>query len=237
MDNAQLAQLWRYPVKSLRGEALQVARLTPDGVAGDRVVHVAGPRGPLTGRTRHGLLTIAATTGPDGTPLVAGHPWDSAQALAIVRHHAGQTAQLVADQTPERFDILNLLVATDGAVERFGHDVRRLRPNLVLSGVPADLEPDLPGQALAIGDALIGVHSVRQRCVVTSIDPDTGDQDLDVFRRIRDVFGGQLALNCWVIRPGDVHVGDPVSIVAARHEPARIGGWIVGAAYPHAIAR
>ena len=47
MDDVRLAQLWRYPVKSLRGEALSVARLTPDGVDGDRVVHVAGPRGPL----------------------------------------------------------------------------------------------------------------------------------------------------------------------------------------------
>ena len=108
----------------------------------------------------------------------------------------------MADSSPERFDILNLLVATDGAVDRFGYDVRRLRPNIVLSGVAADLEPRLPGQALAIGDALIGVHSVRQRCVVTTIDPDTGSQDLDVFRRIRDEFDGELALNCWVMRPG-----------------------------------
>ena len=159
MDDVRVAQLWRYPVKSLRGEALSVARLTPDGVDGDRVVHVAGPRGPLTGRTRHGLLTIPAVTGPDGTPLVDGHPWDSIRAREIIQFHAGTEARLVADKTPERFDVLNLLVATDGAVALFGHDIRRLRPNLVLSGVPAEREPDLPGQALAIGDAVIGVHS------------------------------------------------------------------------------
>ena len=196
MDDIRVAQLWRYPVKSLRGEALSVAHLTPDGVDGDRVVHVAGPRGPLTGRTRHGLLTIPAVTGPDCTPLVDGHPWDSNRAREIIQFHAGAEARLVADKTPERFDVLNLLVATDGAVALFGHDIRRLRPNLVLSGVPAELEPDLPGQAFVIGDALIGVHSVRQRCIVTSIDPDSGEQNLDVFRRIRDVFAGQLALNC-----------------------------------------
>ena len=231
MDDIRVAQLWRYPVKSLRGEALPVARLTPDGVDGDRVVHVAGPRGPLTGRTRHGLLTIPAVTGPDGTPLVDGHPWDSVRAREIIQFHAGAEARLVADKTPERFDVLNLLVATDGAVALFGHDIRRLRPNLVLSGVPAELEPDLPGQAFVIGDAVIGVHSVRQRCIVTSIDPDSGEQDLDVFRRIRDIFGGQLALNCWVIRPGVVHIDDPVRIVRAPTGPPRIGGWIVGAPY------
>ena len=205
--------------------------LTPDGVAGDRIVHVAGPRGPLTGRTRHGLLTIPAVTGPDGTPWLTVTPGTPFVPGEIVQHHAGAEAQLVADTTPERFDVLNLLVATDGAVALFGHDIRRLRPNLVLSGVPAELEPDLPGQALAIGDALIGVHSRRQRCIVTSIDPDTGEQNLDVFRRIRDVFGGQLALNCWVIRPGAIHLDDPVRIVRAPSGPTRIGGWIVGAPY------
>ncbi len=234
LNGVWVSQLWRYPVKSLGGEALLSADLTSGGIPGDRIVHVAGPRGPLTGRTRHGLLTVSASTGPGGVPRVDGHPWDSKRAAQIIAEHGPEGAHLVADNSPQRFDILNLLVATDGAVERFGHDVRRLRPNIVLAGVGADLEPQLPGRALAIGEALIGVHSVRQRCVVTTIDPDNGEQDRTVLRRIRDVFGGELALNCWVIRPGTVRVDDPVSIVRAAEEPAQIGGWIVGAPYPHA---
>jgi uncharacterized protein len=234
MGDIAVSQLWRYPVKSLRGEALESTDLTADGVPGDRVVHVAGARGPLTGRTRHGLLTVEASTGADGVPLVDGHRWDSDEAAEIIRSHAGPDARLVADSSPQRFDVLSLLVATDGAVERFGHDVRRLRPNLVLSGIDADAEPGLPGRALRIGDALVGVFSVRARCIVTSIDPDTGAQDLEVFRRIRDVFDGELALNCWVLRPGTVSVGDAVTIVPLTEGPAGIGGWIVGAPYPHA---
>ena len=235
MSGLRVSQLWRYPVKSLGGEALDSALLTAEGVEGDRVVHVAGSRGPLTGRTRPGLLTIPTSTGTDGVPLVAGQPWDSTEASELVRRYGGVDARLVADETQERFDILNLLVATDGAVERFGYDVRRLRPNILLSGAPADLEAQLPGRALSIGAALIGVHSLRQRCIVTSIDPDTGEQDLDAFRRIRSDFGGELALNCWVIRPGRLHVGDRVRIVDSTAEPAHIGGWIVGAPYSHAI--
>lgn len=231
----RVSQLWRYPVKSLGGEALESALLTLDGIEGDRVVHVAGPRGPLTGRTRHGLLTIPTSTGTDGVPRIDGHRWDSPEAVDVVRRNGGVEARLIADTTPERFDVLHLLVATDGAVERFGYDVRRLRPNILVSGAPAELEPQLPGRALAIGAALIGVHSVRQRCIVTSIDPDTGEQDLAAFRRIRSDFGGELALNCWVIRPGRLHVGDPVRIVDVAAEPAHIGGWIVGAPYGHAI--
>ncbi len=231
MADIRIAELWRYPVKSLRGEPLEQAHLTRDGVAGDRLVHVAGRHGPLTGRTRHALLAVPASTGPDGAPHVAGHRWDSAEAADIIRRAGGDDARLVADDSPARFDILNLLVATDGAIERFGYDSRRLRPNLVLSGVAAGIEPRLPGQALSVGDALIGVHSVRQRCIVTTIDPDTGSQDLEVFRRIRRDFGGELALNCWVIESGVVRVGDEVRVVASRARPADVGGWIVGSPY------
>jgi len=225
--------LWRYPVKSLAGEALESAEVTQGGIAGDRTVHVSGSRGPLTGRTRYGLLTVPAGTSHDGVPQVGGHAWDSAAAAAIIREHGGPDARLVADDGPERFDVLNLLVATDGAVERFGHDVRRLRPNLLLAGIPAEVEATMPGQAIAIGDVLIGVHSVRSRCVVTSIDPDTGDQNLDVFRHIRSAFGGELALNCWVIRAGTVRIGDDARLVPTVEEPAQMGGWIIGAPYPH----
>lgn len=80
-----------------------------------------------------------------------------------------------------------------------------------------------------IGDAVIGVHSVRQRCIVTSIDPDTGAQDLDAFRRIRREFGNQLALNAWVIRPGTISVGDAARLQPTAAQPLDLGGWIVGA--------
>jgi uncharacterized protein YcbX len=233
-----VAALWRYPVKSLAGEPLQTAELTLDGVTGDRTVHVRGSRGPLTGRTRHDLLTVSASTAPDGVPQVAGHAWDSAAARELVQAAGGPDAELAAYDGPERFDIANLLVATDGALARFGADVRRLRPNLLLDGVPDHTEPTWPGRAVAIGDALVGVHSVRQRCIVTSIDPDTGEQDLDVFRRIRRDFSGELALNCWVIRPGTVGVGDQARLVPTDEQPAHLGGWIVGAPYaPAAGAR
>jgi uncharacterized protein YcbX len=232
-----VAGLWRYPVKSLRAEPLETAALTPDGVAGDRLVHVRGDRGPLTGRTRHRLLTIPAATGPDGVPLVAGHRWDSAEAAAVVRDRAGPPARLAAHDGPERFDILNLLVATDGAVAALGADIRRLRPNLLIGGVPGDAERTWPGRALAIGDALIGIHSVRRRCVVTTIDPDTGAQEVGVLRDINDRFGGRIALDAWVIRPGTVALGDRVALVETTAVPGVVGGWTVGAPYAALSAR
>lgn len=227
----QIAGLWRYPVKSLGGEPMESAHLTAGGVAGDRLVHVRGARGLLTGRTRHGLLTLPADTGPDGVPRVAGHPWHTAAAQRLVQERAGTDAALVQYDGRERFDVLNLLVATDGAVESFGHDVRRLRPNLLIAGVAKEAETTWPGHAIAIGEALIGVHSVRQRCIVTTIDPETGVQDLDVLRRIRRSFGGRLALNCWVITPGRITVGEPAQLVSTVERPTDLGGWVTGAPY------
>lgn len=226
-----VAGLWRYPVKSLGGEPLTEATLTSDGVLGDRNVHVRGRNGPLTGRTRHRLLTLPASTGADGVPRVLDHPWHTPAAHDLVVAAAGPDAELASYLGPERFDVLNLLVVTDGAVQRFGHDLRRLRPNLLLAGVHPDAEATWPGRAITIGNTLIGVHSVRARCIVTSIDPDTGEQDLDVLRRIRHVFGNQLALNCWVIKPGSLRLGAPAEIVDNNSTPTHLGGWIVGAPY------
>ncbi len=79
-------------------------------------MHVSGSRGPITGRSRTQWLTVSASTGADGVALVDGHRWDSHEAAAIVRERAGDDAGLTSYQGPERFDGLNLLVATDGAV-------------------------------------------------------------------------------------------------------------------------
>lgn len=219
--------LWRYPVKSLGGESLERATFTRDGVEGDRLVHVQGPRGVLTGRTRYGLLTIPASTGANG-PLVAGHPWDSPEARALVAPFGGRLTHYTG---PERFDVLNVLVATDGQVAAAGVDVRRLRPNILVGGVEPGAEESWPGHALVAGDVVIGMFKQRARCVVTTIDPDTGVQDLDVHRRIRHEFGGVLCLDSWVITPGTVEVGDAVELVPTDELPGHIGGWIVGRPY------
>lgn len=224
--------MWRYPVKSLGGEQLDSAILTTGGIEGDRVIHVRGHRGPLTGRTRYGLLTLPASTDTDGTVRVDGAPWNSDRAAKSIRERAGADATLVADSSPQRFDILNLMISTDEAVTRFGHSVRRIRPNIHITGVT---EPEItwPGRALVIGDAVIGIDSLRGRCIVTTIDPDTGDQDLDVLRGIRRNFNGELALNCWVIRAGTVHLGDSARLTTTTERPETYGGWIVGAPYAH----
>ena len=109
--------------------------------------------------------------------------------------------------------MLPLLVATDGAIATLGLDRRRFRPNILVSGATADAERSWPGKRLRIGGALIGVASLRQRCVMTTYDPETQVQDVSILRRIVRERGGRLALDCRVIEPGRVAVGDPVEVL------------------------
>jgi uncharacterized protein YcbX len=131
-----IAELWRYPVKSIAGELLQVADVRETGIVGDRVVQVVSAAGrTVTSRTKPKLLGYHATLGADGEPLVDGKPWREID----VRDAAGSDAWLVRYDGVERFDILLLLVATDGAIAAFGYDRRRLRPNIVIGGWMASM--------------------------------------------------------------------------------------------------
>ena len=208
--------LWRYPVKTLAGEALDGALLTLAGIPGDRIVHVRGPEGVRTSRRHHRLLGLRGSLGQDNQPLVDGHPWRSAEALALVRTAAGDDAWLEASDDEERFDVLPLLVATDGAVAAFGRDVRRLRPNILIGGVSGLDETRWPGGELQIGEAVVRLDSLRGRCPMTTVDPDTLEVDPEVLRDIGRRFGGRLALNAEVVRPGAIRVGDAVALVPAR---------------------
>ncbi len=208
-----VAELWRYPVKSLAGERLAVATLEPDGIIGDRIVRVRGPEGVRTSRRDYRLLGLRGTLDANSRPLIDGHPWESPEALGLVRTAARQNAWLEEHRERDRFDILPLLVATDGAVAAFGRDVRRLRPNIVIGGVDGLAERDWPGATLHLGDVVIRVDSLRARCAMTTIDPDTLQVNPEVLRDIVRFFDNQLALNADIIRGGRIRVGDLVVLV------------------------
>ncbi len=208
-----VAGLWRYPVKSLAGERLSTAVIGPDGIPGDRIVRVRGPEGVRTSRRQYRLLGLRGTLDPGGRPRINGHLWNSPEALALVKGAAGADAWLEAWEGLDRFDILPLLVATDGAVAAFGRDVRRLRPNILVGGVEALAEREWPGAELHVGDAIVRLDSLRGRCHMTTVDPDTLEVSPDVLRDIVRRFGGRLALDADVVRAGTIRIGDPVRLV------------------------
>ena len=59
--------LWRYPVKTLAGEPVEMAHLAPAGIPGDRIVHVRGPEGVRTSRRHYRLLGLKGITGAFGS--------------------------------------------------------------------------------------------------------------------------------------------------------------------------
>ena len=208
-----VAALWRYPIKSLAGEALTSSRITHDGLDGDRRIVVCGPEGVRTSRRQYRLLGLHGTLADRRGPLIDGHPWDSAEALRLVKAAAGDDAWLEAVDAQDGFDVLPLLVATDGAVAAFGRDVRRLRPNILIGGVPDMDEVTWPGAELHIGNLIVRIDSRRARCPMTTVDPDSLDRDPGVLKDIGRRFGGRLALNADVVRAGTISVGDAVTLV------------------------
>ena len=206
-------EIWRYPVKSMAGERIAQAQVGELGIAGDRtiLVHVGGK--VLTSRTHYRLLGLKGTLDSNGVPQISGHNWNSSEALELVRETAGPDAELIQYDGAERFDVLPLLVATDGAIDHMGFDGRRLRPNIVVGGVDSLSERDWPGRRLQIGGVLIHAAKLRGRCIMTTFDPDTLQQDRNILRRIVGELDGTMALDCAVLQGGLIREGDPVFLI------------------------
>ena len=210
-----VAEIWRYPVKSLKGERLIEAEITKLGIPNDRQVAVIRTINGrfLTSRTRPKLLGLQGSISADGAATINCHLWDSAEALQLVQEAAGEPVTLEQIPAPQAFDILPLLVATDGAAGFLNIDHRRLRPNIYLADVPELEERKWPGRVLAIGEVRIHMEKLRGRCVMTTFDPDTQAQDTSVLQRIIHELDGSMALDSSVITPGIIRVGDVAEIL------------------------
>jgi len=152
MDVAMiLTEIWRYPVKTMAGEKLQRVHMGALGINGDRVVHIEDAQGRvITSRSHPRFLGHKGSLGTDGAPRVDGRPWNSPEMAAEVVDIGGPGAKLIRYDGSERFDVLPLLVATDGAIAAFGHDHRRLRPNIVIGGVAPKAASKSVGSATSI---------------------------------------------------------------------------------------
>jgi uncharacterized protein YcbX len=212
-----LQEIWRYPVKSMAGERLDRATAGPLGLHGDRVVQVYDARGRLvTARAHPLLLGLHATLDGVGEPLVDGRPWAAPDVRERVERIVGPGARLVRNEHEARFDVLPLLVATDGAIAAFGRDSRRLRPNLIVGGVDGLDERRWEGRVLRVGSVLVALADLRGRCVMTTVDPDTLARDPRVLKDIIRRFDGRLALNAEIVQGGELRVSTPVELLAAH---------------------
>lgn len=176
-----VARLWRYPVKSMRGEQIGDALVDTRGLAGDRRFAVWDAEGKFGScknsrrfRRMDGLLDFRSGYGDDDmagvqatsvphlvAPDGARHAVPSPDADAAVRAHLGRTdVRIMAEADVPHHDSspLHLLSAATldwyvQALQDVPADERRLRPNLVvdLPGMPAFAEDGWAGRTVRIG--------------------------------------------------------------------------------------
>jgi uncharacterized protein YcbX len=208
-DGARVAELWRYPVKSTRGERLERATVESDGLRGDRLLRVEAGGRIVTPRSRRGLLDIDSTVGPDGMPLLDGNAWDGDAAAALLEA-AAPGATLVPTTSGTRFDELPVQLLGAATAAALGADPRRFRPNVLIAGTEPRAEDAWVGSSVRVGGATLAVRYRCERCFVTTVDPDDLSVEPSVLARINDEHDGCFGVVCEVLEPGEVRPGDPV---------------------------
>ena len=146
---------------------------------------------------------------------------DWSQALS---DFCGQTVRLVLSSAPGQcFDEYPVSLLSRASLEALNGptgytmslDVRRFRPNFLIGGCEPYEEDTWLGQTIQIGDGmLLNVVARDPRCVITCIDPDTGQADFETRELIAQtrpspgaVYFGVYGI---VERPGNVFIGDRV---------------------------
>jgi hypothetical protein len=233
----RILELWRYPVKSLQGERLESARVTPDGIEGDRryAIYDLATGFGLTARRMPELLFASARLDGDGKleiTLPDGSTAEDDEALSawLGRPVALRSTDSDADrryEDPEDFEqeATGDWAAYSGAPGAFHDDPdvrvslvstatlgdwdrRRFRSNVLLDGEGEDA---LVGSRVALGEVVLDVGMKIARCVMTTRPQPGIERDLQVLRRIASERDACLAVGATVARGGSARVGDQLT--------------------------
>jgi uncharacterized protein YcbX len=228
--------LFRYPVKSMRGEQIGAANVGWHGVDGDR--RLAFRR--VNDRTASPWLTASklpdlvlftpqrnVDTKADALPSHVRTPegeelpvFGDALDAEIGRRH-GAPVQLMQFKNGI-FDDASISVITTGTVREVGQlagkdvDARRFRPNIVvrsMRGVPFE-EDEWIGGVLTFGEddhaPSVAVTMRDPRCVMVNLDPDGGPSSPDVLKALVRANANNAGIYAAVTRVGRIAVGQTV---------------------------
>jgi len=237
LEIGQIEAIFRYPVKSMRGEPLDAAPLGWHGLDGDRRFALRRLD------DRSGFPWLNASKLPDlvrFTPLGAD---GNGEALPThVRTPEGEELPLLGDELAaeiERrhgapvqmmqmkhgiFDDATISVITSASAREIcrlaeqREDIRRFRPNIVIRStraVPFE-ENEWVGGALTFGDGddapAVTVTMRDIRCVMVNIDPDSGTLAHQVMKAVVRANQNAAGIYGTVTRVGRVAVGQTVVI-------------------------
>lgn len=224
--------LWRYPVKSMRGEELAAAWLGAGGMAGDRRYAVLSSAAPeafpyLTARAQERMLLYRPMLTDAGVEVETAEgerlAIDSPRLLALLGEGLRQDAVLslrradaaLADAQP--ISLFSIQTAAQLARETGGPvDKRRFRANIYadFAGEAGFLEDTFVGRCLKIGDAaVISVIERDPRCKMITLDPDTAEAAPALIKHVAGVHERCAGVYAKVVAEGDVRVGDEISLV------------------------
>jgi uncharacterized protein YcbX len=236
--------LWRYPVKSMQGEALDVATVGPRGIVGDRGWAVVDTTTglALTGRRAPDLLFAHAAlvgddvriTLPDGSVATDDGALSDWLGRSVTLVRATDTTSgtfeigLAPDDDADRDPTVEWY-RWDGPVGTF-HDSTRTQVSIIGAATVGDWdmrrfrpnlviegtgEDDWVGSTLRLGDAVVTVSKQIDRCVMTTRPQPGGiERDVDVLRTINRERANNLGIATLVQTPGVVRLGDSVEPVA-----------------------
>jgi len=238
----RVAELWRYPVKSLQGERLESAGLDSEGVEGDRryAIYDLDTGMGLTARRVPELLFASARiveggqveiTLPDGSvaeddgELSAwlGRPVALRSAQADDERRYENPVDFEHDEPTSAWapfegaegafhDSPAVRVSLVSKATIGDWDRRRFRSNVLLDGEGEDA---LVGRSVELGEALLDVGAPIERCVMTTrAQPGGLERDIDVMRTIARERDACLAVGALVARPGTVRLGDKLALSA-----------------------
>ncbi|MFN2474863.1 MAG: MOSC domain-containing protein [Chthoniobacterales bacterium] len=227
--------LWRYPVKSMRGEELAEAFAGFGGIRGDRLFAFrSAANGEMfpyfTNRDQREMLRYrpvlrdetppaADVATPDGTILAIDDP----ALLAMLRRGVDEKHQLslmrsdraLADAYP--ISLLSVQTAAELSRELGTQwDKRRFRANIYLDldASSGFAENELVGRSIRIGDALVvAVAAKDARCIMITLDPDTAEKSPALLKQVAQVHGGTAGVYGNVVAEGAVRKGDIVELL------------------------
>ena len=240
----EVEALFRYPVKSMSGELLDVADLGWHGLDGYRRLAfrraddhggfpwLTAPKLPelilfapqRRGAAVGGNLPTHVRT-PDGQELAV---FGQELATEVGRRHGSPVEMMHLNRGI--FDEASISVIASATVGEIGRlaathpDVRRFRPNILIASlraVPFE-EDEWVGGVLSFGDtnegAAIGITNRDERCSMVNFDPDSAHSTPEVLRAIVRVRDNKAGVYGTVTRRGRVAVGQPIFFApAAEH--------------------
>jgi uncharacterized protein YcbX len=205
----RVAELWRYPVKSLQGERLDTAEIGPDGIAGDRqwALFEIATGAVLTARRDPDLLFAAGRLRAGGGVDIALPDGTVTADDAVLSDWLGRPVALRPADGAGAFhdtDEARLSLISTGTLGDW--DRRRFRSNVVLDGAGEDA---LVGSLIRLGQVEVAVGDGIPRCVMVT-RPQAGGigRDTTVLKTVHRQRGGNLAVGAQVLTSGTVHTGD-----------------------------